>query len=329
MPTTTLADVAREAGVSTAAASLAINGKPGVSEATRTRVLETATRLGYRPNPIGRALRQSRFGAIGVYLPNTALQYGYYAEVTNGIAETLHHDGTAVVLLPNAEHSFTADALHGVDGFILVEPHAEDPGVAEILAQELPVVSGDSPPPGTGTPWGLVESPTEELTEAVFDRLLRRGARRPGLLQVDRVSEWSLAVERCYLRWCAGRGLEPRTLLINIEESNEELTPRFAEFFAEEDGCDGVLTAGDGIAVRVAGILRALGKRVGDDVRLISGVDSPLMEFHVPAITAVDLQPREFGRRCAELILELRDAPRPSEPVRRTVPAPLLERASD
>ncbi|MBN9613308.1 MAG: LacI family DNA-binding transcriptional regulator, partial [Actinobacteria bacterium] len=43
--TVTLADVAREVGVSTAAASLALNGKPGVSDSTRDRVLEAAERL--------------------------------------------------------------------------------------------------------------------------------------------------------------------------------------------------------------------------------------------------------------------------------------------
>lgn len=44
----TLADVARQSGVSPAAASLAIRGEPGVSRETRDRVLATARRIGYR-----------------------------------------------------------------------------------------------------------------------------------------------------------------------------------------------------------------------------------------------------------------------------------------
>lgn len=53
----TLRDVAREAHVSISAASLALNGKPGVSEQTRAAVWEAANRLEYRPNERARNLR--------------------------------------------------------------------------------------------------------------------------------------------------------------------------------------------------------------------------------------------------------------------------------
>ncbi|KKI17142.1 MULTISPECIES: LacI family DNA-binding transcriptional regulator [unclassified Leucobacter] len=326
--TTTLADVAREVGVSTAAASLAMNGKPGVSAATRDRVLEAAHRLGYRPNPAGRALRSSRAGAIGLYLPNSAVHFGYYTEATNGVAEALHRSGIPLLVLPNAAHGARLDTFPAVDGYLMIEPHSDDPGVAEILAQDLPVVTGDRPPRGFGDPWGIVESPNGELVRTVFDRFLAGGAKRPGMIQIERVSEWTLELEASYLAWCAEHGLEPRIAEVGFHDSNEEILRSLAGFFDETSGCDAVLTAGDGIAVRIAGILRSLGKRVGTDVRLISGVDSPLMEFHTPSITAVDLQPREFGRACAELLLEMLDAERPEQPIRRTVPSPLVERAS-
>ena len=51
----TLQDVARLAGVSTATASLALNGRP-VNETTRQRVLDSAKKLNYVPNRIGRTL---------------------------------------------------------------------------------------------------------------------------------------------------------------------------------------------------------------------------------------------------------------------------------
>lgn len=67
-------ELARLANVSPGAASLALRGKPGVSEATRNRVLEVAAECGYRPNPmvsalmtqVGRRLRRRLRSIIGV-----------------------------------------------------------------------------------------------------------------------------------------------------------------------------------------------------------------------------------------------------------------------
>lgn len=65
----TVRDIAREAGVSPGAASVALNGgtsRIGVSAATRRRVLEVAARLGYRANAAARATSTGRYGAAGM-----------------------------------------------------------------------------------------------------------------------------------------------------------------------------------------------------------------------------------------------------------------------
>lgn len=326
--TVTLADVARAVGVSTATASVALNDKPGVSGATRQKIRDAAHRMGYRPSSVGRALRQARTGMIGLYLPHTASSFSYYTETTRGVAETLHQRDLSLVVLPSAHETGDISGFPDVDGYILIEPHRHDKGVRTLLSQELPVVSGDAPPPGTGTPWGLVESPNEASTYAVYDRFLDRGARRPGLILIERVSTWSRDLEAAYRQWCQLHGLSARIARISVRQSNAALIAALADFFDPQGGTDAVLTAGDGIAIRIAGILRSLGHTVGEAVFLASGVDSPLMEFHTPRITAVDLQPRVFGATCADLLVSLLGQPRPEAPVRRLVPAPLVVRES-
>jgi len=63
-----LRDVARAAGVSVASASVALNGRSGVAELTRARILETAQRLGYRANPQAQALRRGRTTTYGLVI---------------------------------------------------------------------------------------------------------------------------------------------------------------------------------------------------------------------------------------------------------------------
>jgi DNA-binding LacI/PurR family transcriptional regulator len=52
----TIDDVAARAGVSSAAVSFAMNGRPGVGAATRERILAAAAELGWRPSAHARAL---------------------------------------------------------------------------------------------------------------------------------------------------------------------------------------------------------------------------------------------------------------------------------
>src|SRR3954464_814221 len=68
-PRPTIRDVAGAAGVSVGTASHALNGTGRVAASTRARVAGVADRLGYRPDPRGRALRSPRTTTLGLVLP--------------------------------------------------------------------------------------------------------------------------------------------------------------------------------------------------------------------------------------------------------------------
>src|SRR5271157_930678 len=70
---TTIKDIALEAGVSIATVSKSLNGeKTGMSKETREKVLEIASRLHYYPNLQARGLVAKRPEAIGIVIPRTA-----------------------------------------------------------------------------------------------------------------------------------------------------------------------------------------------------------------------------------------------------------------
>ncbi len=60
----TLTDIAERAGVSKAAASLALRGKPGVGDATRMHMLEVASELRYRSDASISASDQVTIGIL-------------------------------------------------------------------------------------------------------------------------------------------------------------------------------------------------------------------------------------------------------------------------
>ncbi|MDR0416363.1 MAG: LacI family DNA-binding transcriptional regulator, partial [Propionibacteriaceae bacterium] len=66
---TTIEDVARAAGVSTATVSRALRGLPHVTDETRELVRRTAQGLGYVPSPSAAALASGRTRTVGLVAP--------------------------------------------------------------------------------------------------------------------------------------------------------------------------------------------------------------------------------------------------------------------
>src|SRR5260370_35608447 len=88
----TIADIARRAGVTKAAVSFALNGQPGVSAATRERIVAIAAEIGFEPNSAARALSDGRAGAFGLIIDRPARTLGsevFFMRLISGIQAEL------------------------------------------------------------------------------------------------------------------------------------------------------------------------------------------------------------------------------------------------
>ena len=72
----TIKEVAKEAGVSIAAVSYALNGTGNVSEETKNRIMQAVKKLNYLPNENARNLRKRRKTSIGLFLKDFVV--GFY-----------------------------------------------------------------------------------------------------------------------------------------------------------------------------------------------------------------------------------------------------------
>ena len=98
----TLADIARELGLSKMTVSRAINDDPLVNAKTRARVLEVSRRLNYQPNHFARALVTNRSFLIGVIVPD--LMHSYFAEIMHGIGSFARSASYQIVIGNTEEH---------------------------------------------------------------------------------------------------------------------------------------------------------------------------------------------------------------------------------
>lgn len=138
----TLADVARESGVSVALASIVMRGTEGASESSRTRVKAAAAALGYRPDSRARALRSLHSGLLGVSL---GLGEPFHADLVDGIYAAAEQQGLDVVLSATGPRRTEAQSMEsladaGCEAIIAIAPDG-DPAALVAVDARLPVVS--------------------------------------------------------------------------------------------------------------------------------------------------------------------------------------------
>src|SRR5690349_1050729 len=97
----TIADIAQRAGVSKGAVSYALNGQPGVSEATRQRIVAIAREMGFNPSSAARALSGASSRAVGMTLCRPARILAvetFFMRLISGFEAELAAHGFALTL---------------------------------------------------------------------------------------------------------------------------------------------------------------------------------------------------------------------------------------
>jgi LacI family transcriptional regulator len=149
-------DIAGAAGVSIGTVDRALHDKPGISPATRARVLETAARLGYRPNLAARHLKSRTSFRVSVHLPEEIALF--WDSLRDGIREaaapfepTLAVEFRSHPRLGKGEARPVEQALSsGVSGIIVApgDPAALGPALRRAARMRVPVVCVVTDAPG-------------------------------------------------------------------------------------------------------------------------------------------------------------------------------------
>lgn len=150
MRNSTIKDIAIHVGVSTATVSAVMskncNGNVRVSEATRTRILEAASLLNYRPNSIAQSLRRKKTNVIGLYSVHGYLnpEMAFTTRIVGGLHRGCNLHGKDLLLHGlfagrSIEEVYNELANGLVDGLILYAPSG-DPLVERLARSSFPVV---------------------------------------------------------------------------------------------------------------------------------------------------------------------------------------------
>lgn len=130
--------------------SYTFNHPTRVAEATRARVLEVASRLGYRPDSTARALRSGRAQQLGVVV-GEHLSYLFddpqATQFLAGISDICVSEDLGVVLIPTRGDASDVDRVlsAAVDGYVLWTTVADDPVLAAVASSGRPAAIQGGP----------------------------------------------------------------------------------------------------------------------------------------------------------------------------------------
>ena len=239
----TIRDVALRAGVSITAVSHALNGKGTISAATRARIRAVADEMGYEADALARGLRRSSIGAVGLVLRSLDVLGDYapagvdvFERVAGVAASQALARGLSMMLVPDLTRVPVPPLSFSMDGYIVTNPHVDDPVIALLERRSIPYVTYGRDPSRPDFPHWASEDDTE-ATRLVLDRLSGAGAESIALVRGTDPNAWNLDSEQAYRLWCVERGVEPR--LYPVPEHNGVAGGRAVAERIVDDGVPG------------------------------------------------------------------------------------------
>lgn len=330
----TLADVANLAGMSTAAASMVLNNRPGsrLSAESARRIREAAEVLGYRPNQAARSLRLGSTRTVA-FLSDQVVTSRYAMAMVSGLLEAAdERDHTVLIAEAGAdparlERSMRAMLERAPDAVIL--------GVMGAHRLEVPRLP-------TGIPVVLVNAASDRGYPTVLP------AERTAGRQITAVLADAGHTDIAILGYAPGVADEniPATVTVGARFAGiaEVIAERGLRVVARHDQAiwephlgfqgmnelldsgarfTGVICLNDRLAFGAYQAMQARGLRVPDDISLVSFDDDIIASYLRPGLTTAALPYAEMGRRAVEMALSST-----LDPEHALVPMPLRLRES-
>jgi len=314
----TIADVAERAGVTKAAVSFALNGQPGVSAATRQRILAIAAEIGFQPSSAARALSDGRAGAFGLVVDRPASTLGvepFFMQLIAGIQAELSRNRMALLLTVAQDQAAELElyrtwwAQHRVDGVFLIDLELRDPRVALLRELRMPAVVFGSPSAAGSLP--AIWQDELGVTRRVVDYLTELGHRR--IARVGGIPRyWHSKLRSDAFQQVTGwAGVD--AVSIASDYTGEHAATATRKLLLSSAPPTAILYDNDLMAVAGLSVATAMGIEVPAALSIVAWDDSILCEVVHPPITALRRDIAASGVQAARRLLAAADGERPDD----------------
>lgn len=297
MSRTTIKQVAQIAGVSPTAVSLAINGKPGISDMTRKHILEIVKQMDFIPNENSRRLLSNRTGNITVLMDQdcSLLDQFFYSELNtqlireceerqyNVIYSVVSVDEKQVVSVPKVIRT------RDIDGIIIIG-YLDPLIIQRIQSYEYPIIILDNYLPSAHVSSVIFDY--QSAARLATEYLVKRGHRSIGYIGSDissgKIQYFGQQTFKGFKEVLGRHQLSIPASWIQISATDEETAREAMDLILKSHELPtAVLCSGDIYAIGAMRSIKAQGLTVPGDISVI-GIDDILLSRYVePALTTV------------------------------------------
>jgi len=306
----TIQDVAAHAGVSAMTVSRVINNHARVASATRVRVEQAITELGYVPNALARGLIQGRTRTIALIVSD--ISNPFFTQIARGVEDVAQRNGYAVTL-GNSDESTEKERLYvnamlsnRIDGLLIAAAGSDSRKTLDFISQR-------------NTRFVLIDRDVEGIqADAVVgdsiggariltEHLIRLGHRRIGL--VTGPLDVSTARDRLqgYQEALRTHSIEvDHTLVVESDYKRQGGFRAAHQLLALPSGQrpSAVVASNNFMGVGLIEALREARLKVPDDIAVVCFDDLELASALDPFLTVVAQPARTFGTVATQLLLE-------------------------
>jgi DNA-binding LacI/PurR family transcriptional regulator len=307
-------DVADAAGVSRTTVSLVLNNVTGVqiSEETRTRVRESAIKLGYVPNAAARALASRRAQIFGLLLtrrPHHIASDLFLSQILDGLIETAHKNDTRLLIdIVQPEHQ-EAEYLElvrakRIDGLILSGPRSDDQALHALAKDGFPtVLIGQLP----GTNFHSVDVDNRAAARSAVAHLIKLGHKQIACI-TNAKPTYTASIERLmgYRDALEIGGIPYDEKLVRYGDFDlESGFTQMSDLLYSTTPPTATFIASDTVALGAMAAIRKRGLRIPEDIALVGFDDLPLASYTSPPLTTIHLPALELARQAGEMLVQL------------------------
>lgn len=314
--------------------SRVINNRARVSRATRQRVEQAITELGYVPNALARGLSQGRTRLIALIVSD--ISNPFFTMIAHG-AEDVAQRNDYTIVLGNSDESADKERQHlnamlsnRIDGLLITPTSGASRRTLDFVKQRgIPFVLIDRDIDGVGADAVIGDSigGARILTE----HLIKLGHHRIALVNGPREVPTARDRQRGYEEALRDYGIEPQPMLMvegNYKRDGGYKPARQLLMLSPEQQPTAILAANNFLGVCVIETLREAQVDVPQDIAVVCFDDIELASALHPFLTVVAQPARTFGTIAMQFLLDRLDGSETSRPRKVVLPPELIVRVS-
>lgn len=304
----TIRDIAREAGVSTAAVSYVLNDKKGVGAETREKIERAIEKYGYRPSLRSKSLALGKNYSIHAVIRREAApacKVFYFGVIAQMVEQISGH--FSVVPVFQSDDTASDDSLleivrsgstDGIIAFQGVMPEIH----AEMEKHNIPLVIINPGIEATSATSVILDF--EQLAYRATSFLTERGHRDIGMIGMQCMPLFYDQTVRGFTRALQEAGISQNAAWIRGEADCEAGAVRAMENMLQSGTPTAVFCSQDNFAICAMSVSAARGLRVPQDISFIAIDDVPEAQYINPPLTTIPVSPAEIAEAALSLIFE-------------------------